>query len=257
MTLFEPAPQQQPAPHDPMPPQPQSWLSALCPAPDAFLDQPTIQALAQSGLSIAPETLASLVKTENEALLDAGRLAVGPSAVPQLVSEFAASPHLNQTDAAQTLADLLEAFCQLRSELPVHVPDQEILDELRHAFDGEASGDASLALYVAQEELKDSAWLQVQPAAWSQVQPAEQPAGLAAQTCSPQDMDSVLDSYEIVDDQGRAWRIGSVLQKDSYATTKSDSLGTGQDPNNDPWSENLTADGWYGERWGDWEDWNE
>lgn len=158
------------------------------------------KALSEAGLALTGAQLAALAHTEREALAQAERVSFGPGALDALVTEFASSHYLQRESAGACMEELLLAFYELREDFPASTSDQEIVQALKHAFDGEAAGSAELAAPLAAEALS---------------------AGEGGN-------EGELAAYELVDDEGRVYR---------------------WDP--DEWHDDITAEGWLGERWED------
>ena len=157
-------------------------------------------ALSEAGLALTEAQVAALTHTEREALRQAERVSFGPGALDALVTEFASSHYLQRESAGACMEQLLLAFYELREDFPASTSDQEIIQALKHAFDGEAAGSAELAASLAAEALS---------------------TGEAGR-------EGELAPYELIDDEGRVYR---------------------WDP--DEWHDDITADGWLGERWED------
>ena len=158
------------------------------------------KALSEAGLALTEAQVAALTHTEREALRQAERVSFGPGALDALVTEFASSHYLQRESAGACMEQLLLAFYELREDFPTSTSDQEIIQALKHAFDGEAAGSAELAASLAADEL-----------------------GTGEAGCEGE-----LAAYELIDDEGRVYR---------------------WDP--DEWHDDITADGWMGERWED------
>lgn len=154
--------------------------------------------LRAAGLSLSREQAACIAESERAALREAGRVCFGARASDGVIEAFASSPYMMQETLGDVLAEAVEAFYELREEFDVNIPDQEIIDELRCAFDSDASGSIARALDIAGDALR-----------------------------AVQAQDALAD-YELVDDEGRVYR---------------------WDP--DEWRDDITATGWFGERWED------
>lgn len=111
------------------------WFLAL---PDAggisALDRVS-KRLAAGGLSLSEEDAQVLAECRAEALSETGRIEFGESAIVALADAFAHSPVLLQENLARDFSGLLSAFYTLRDELPVDIPDTEIIDALCNCFD--------------------------------------------------------------------------------------------------------------------------
>lgn len=136
------------------------------------------RALDEAGLTLTGEQVAALAHTEREALAQAERVSFGPGALDAIVTEFAGSHYLQRESAGARIEELLLAFYELREDFHASTSDQEIIGELKRAFDGEAAGSAELAVSLAAEALS---------------------AGEAGS-------EGELAAYELVDDEGRVYR---------------------------------------------------
>lgn len=91
--------------------------------------------LAQAGVSITYEDVRMLAERRAESLAAAERVEFGTPAVVTIVRAVKSSPYLTQENAAATLTHLQDAFYELRDELPVDVPDAEIVEALHGCLD--------------------------------------------------------------------------------------------------------------------------
>lgn len=91
--------------------------------------------LAKSGVSLTREDALMLAARRTQSLADLERVEFGTPAVVTIAEAVAGSPRLTQSDAAETLAHLQDAFYSIREELPAEVPDEEIAEALRACLD--------------------------------------------------------------------------------------------------------------------------
>lgn len=176
--------------------------------------------LATHNLELARDELQALLLAQNELLMQAGRVQIGGSVLPALIDEFASSCSLDGGKPAETLTELQEAFYHLRDDAPAHIPDAAILSGLRIAFEGEACG-----CVEAVESMGIAAVLRLADERESD-------------DCEPENGDDWLEreaegTYVISDDEGHTYRWSP----------------RGWD--GDDWIDDVTADGWLGERWED------
>ena len=122
-----------------------------------------------------------LAERRAESLAEVERVEFGAPAVVAIAEAVATSPFLVKDGAAETLAELQDAFYALRDELPVDVPDDEIVEALRGCFDA-CEGDADQVAALQAEEV---------------IAFAEE------SLISPEAAER--DEYRIVDDDGRAY----------------------------------------------------
>ena len=139
--------------------------------------------LAAAGITVSREDALALAARREEILLELERVEFGQPAVLSLAEALAGSPHLAYADAADTLSRLQDGFYALRDELPVDVPDAEIVEALLGCLD----------------ELGDAAELAATPA--DEVM-AHSPAYVSAREAEE------AMAYRIVDDEGRTYSFG-------------------------------------------------
>ena len=154
-------------------------LLVLAQTPESMLDAIN-RCIEKAGVFITLEDARALEEQRTEALLAVERVEFGTPAVVAIAEEIGESPYLTQTNAAATLARLQNAFYYLRDELPIEVPDEEIVEAIRNSFDGQ--GDAAEVAAMSADELM----------AYSE-------AYVRAQN------EERLAKYRIVDDEGRAY----------------------------------------------------
>lgn len=92
-------------------------------------------ALAKQGLSLTQGQLASIDAARREALAACERVECAAGAVDALVLAFAGSPYLGQGDVGEVLAEVVGVFYDVREDVPIDVPDDEVLAALQRAFD--------------------------------------------------------------------------------------------------------------------------
>lgn len=153
------------------------------------------KAAREAGLALAAEQACDIAEAEAICVADSRRVSFGESASVRIIHAFAESPYVEGRTTAASIVQLVESFYDLREDHPARITDDEIVESLREALDGDAAGDAGLATMLARESLSGR---------WGS---------------SP---------YAIADDDGNVYR---------------------WDP--EEWRDDVTADGWCGERWED------
>ncbi len=108
--------------------------------------------LAVAGFSITREEALMLAERRVESLAETERVEFGPPAIEAIAEAVASSPFLMREDAADVLAELQDVFYVLRDELPVDVPDAEIVEALGGCFDVHG-GDAAAVTALPKEEV--------------------------------------------------------------------------------------------------------
>lgn len=107
--------------------------------------------LAASGVTISREDAMALARWREDTLSELERLEFGRPAVLSLAETLAGSPYLEDADAAVTLWRLQDGFYALRDELPIDVPDSEIVEALVGCLD--ETGDAAEVVAMPADEL--------------------------------------------------------------------------------------------------------
>ena len=122
------------------------------PAFEADLLQSGINSqLAQAGIVIAREEACELAERRVQCLNEIERVEFGEPAISLIAQELVESDALANVTLVQTLAMLQECFYQIRDELPVDVPDREIVEAL--AADFIEQGDAADVAKTPTEEI--------------------------------------------------------------------------------------------------------
>ena len=114
----------------------ETTMAFLVPREEASAALATINGhLAVAGLSITREDVLRLAEQRAELLAEVERVEFGAPVAANIAETIAGSPFLMQDNIADSLAGLQAVFYTLRDELPVDVPDDEIVDALRACFD--------------------------------------------------------------------------------------------------------------------------
>lgn len=109
------------------------------------------QQLAPAGTTITREEACQLARHREQCLFEAERIEFGTPAVALIARELAESNALSNANVASTLAALQDCFYQTRDELPVDVPDSEIIEALIGCFIEQ--GDAADVAKTSAEEI--------------------------------------------------------------------------------------------------------
>ena len=140
--------------------------------------------LARTGISITHEEALALAARRAESLTSLERVEFGTPAAVAIAKAVGGSPHLTQKNPTTTLALLQDAFYSLRNELPIDVPDDEIVEALRGCLD----------------ELDDAAEVAAMPTDELMAYSKEYVQALEAEH---------EDGYRIIDDEGRVYSFDS------------------------------------------------
>lgn len=109
------------------------------------------QQLAPAKIAITHQEACRLAKHREQCLFEADRIEFGVPAVALIARELAESNALTNTNVASTLIVLQDRFYQTRDELPVDVPDNEIIEALIGCFIEQ--GDAADVAETSAEEI--------------------------------------------------------------------------------------------------------
>ena len=109
------------------------------------------QQLAPVEIAITRQEARQLAKQREQCLFEADRIEFGVPAAALIARELAESNALTNTNVASTLGALQDCFYQTRDELPVDVPDGEIVEALIGCFIEQ--GDAADVAKTSVEEI--------------------------------------------------------------------------------------------------------
>ena len=109
------------------------------------------QQLAPVEIAITRQEARQLAKQREQCLFEADRIEFGVPAVALIARELAESNALTNTNVTSTLGALQDCFYQTRDELPVDVPDGEIIEALIGCFIEQ--GDAADVAKTSVEEI--------------------------------------------------------------------------------------------------------
>ena len=110
------------------------------------------KAAREVGLALTTQEIEMIARTEEECLAESRRVCFGEGTSTRLMHAFASSPYFG-VDIANVLSDLIEAFYEVREDVPAQICDSEIIEALRNSFEGEAAGDAGLAVSLVRESI--------------------------------------------------------------------------------------------------------
>lgn len=223
------------------------------------------------GLTLTKEDMQALEKQHIELLKQNERVEFGTSSIVQLVEGFASSPYMQQDEYAQNLADLQECFYELRSAAGPDVFDDEIIDGMRLLFDGDAGGAVEMLANCSLEavleaydtntgslEERQREIVDYDGTGLEQSVPA--PFNLADDFGLPAATDAAVSrAAEAAYEREGKEAANAVLHALGMEATVEDLANyelSGPDGqayrwNPDEWEDDISADGWDGERWSD------
>lgn len=167
--------------------------------------------LGECGLSLSSADVQELTESRLTCLAENSRIEFGEPAVALIAEALASSPWMFQENLKEALFGLQQTFYLLRDEIPIDVPDEEIVEGLRGCFDA-CEGDAfEVSCLSAEDVLRFSGEYR-----------RERAAANADSRQTPMDC-----ACQVIDGDGNVYAL---------------------DP--EAWSYDEFADGWDGEKWG-------
>lgn len=92
------------------------------------------------GLVLSDEDAKMLVERRNDNLREQQRVEFGEGILPKLIFVFCDSLYINQKNYVDTITRLQEIFYFYKNESMDELTDDELLDFMKEAFDGECEG---------------------------------------------------------------------------------------------------------------------
>lgn len=94
------------------------------------------------GLVLSESEIKELVSCRAEALRASGRIEFGGGILPKLIRAFCDSPHIDQDNYVDTIAELQEAFYYFKTEAMDRFSDEDLIEFMVKVFNGRAQGSA-------------------------------------------------------------------------------------------------------------------
>ena len=104
------------------------------------------------GLSLSEEDVAVLVKERKNTLIEQQRVEFGETILSKLIDTFCDSPYISQSDYVDTISRLQEIFYLYKNESLDVLTDDELLEFMKEAFDGQCQGSLEYLEETALEE---------------------------------------------------------------------------------------------------------
>ena len=164
--------------------------------------------LVARGARLAPKEIAEIDRCRATQLAQTERIEFDPWGPSMLLEELAAAPFVNPGSFAETALSALETFYELRDHAPTSIDDEEIASAIVDALEKEEG---------AAERVD-----------WANVFDALTEADFTPAAAEPDTPPLPLESYSIVDDEGKAYHWEG-----------------------DGWTYDEFACGWDGEKWED------
>ena len=105
------------------------------------------------GLVLSTEDAKLLAAKRRDTLKEQQRVEFGEGILPKLIFTFCDSCYINQNNYVETIGRLQEIFYQYKNETMDELSDDELLESMREAFDGECEGSLEFLEETAMERL--------------------------------------------------------------------------------------------------------
>ena len=99
---------------------------------------------AQFGLALTQEQAVELVETRSISLRDNGRIEFSGGVIDKIIKEFCDSPYIFMQNYVQTLHELIEIFYYYKNDTMDLSADDDLIKEMKSAFDGVCKGSLEL-----------------------------------------------------------------------------------------------------------------
>ena len=104
------------------------------------------------GLSLTQQDAEHLVERKMECLKEQQRVEFGETILSKLIDTFCDSPYISQSDYVDTISRLQEIFYLYKNESLDVLTDDELLEFMKEAFDGQCQGSLEYLEETALEE---------------------------------------------------------------------------------------------------------
>lgn len=105
------------------------------------------------GLILTEQDITELVQLRGQALHNTGRVEFGGGILPKLIRAFCKSPYIDPYNYATTLGQLQDAFYYFKNESQDQFSDDDLIEFMADAFNGQAHGSAEVLETISLEEL--------------------------------------------------------------------------------------------------------
>lgn len=105
------------------------------------------------GLVLSKEDAKVLATKRRDTLKEQQRVEFGEGILPKLIFAFCDSCYIEQNNYVETIGRLQEIFYQYKNETMDELSDDELLESMREAFDGECEGSLEFLEETAMERI--------------------------------------------------------------------------------------------------------
>lgn len=108
---------------------------------------------AKFGLVLTEEDAKQLVEERKNSLVEKQRIEFGEGILPKLIDAFCDSPYIYQDNYVDAIGRLQDIFYEYKNESMDALTDDELLEKMREAFNGECQGSTDYLEETILEEL--------------------------------------------------------------------------------------------------------
>ena len=105
------------------------------------------------GLALTPGQIKNLMQSRFNSLKDTGRVEFNEGVLEKLIFAFCDSPYIFQENYEETLAALQDCFYYFKNESHDLMSDDEIIENMKAAFDGPAEGSVEYLTDITLDDL--------------------------------------------------------------------------------------------------------
>ncbi|MGN0167360.1 MAG: DUF6323 family protein [Acetatifactor sp.] len=108
------------------------------------------------GLTLTEEDAKLLLEDRKNSLAEKQRIEFGEGILPKLIEAFCDSPYIYQENYVDTIGRLQDIFYEYKNESMDALTDEELLEKMQEAFNGECQGSADYLEETILQELAQS-----------------------------------------------------------------------------------------------------
>ena len=110
------------------------------------------------GLSLSEQQIQNIVQKRFEALKDTGRIEFRQGVLKKLITAFCDSPYIIQENYEDTIIEIQDSFYYFKNESHDIISDEELINLMKHHFDGICQGSLQYLSDLTLRDLYRSSW---------------------------------------------------------------------------------------------------
>lgn len=108
---------------------------------------------AEYGLMLSEQDAQMILTADNDALSEQDRICFGESLAPKIIEKFMQSSYIAPSEYAETIAELIDIFYEVKEESYDLLTDEDIIDVMYNFFENESGGSLEVLRNRDMEEL--------------------------------------------------------------------------------------------------------